>query len=227
MSGIANLVTAAVLLTGSDVTDDAMRAFAEMGFRPQVVAEATLLVSGTEALFEERFGTEILVAPSGVVAFPDNDGSESTRDLPLDGLDPTFRKMIRSAGFEARIDFGPASFDQQQAAAVQEETMTVLSAAVLLRDGNDTQGVSDGFAKLGFEVQVISEGVLLLIADASVFEAGFSTSLKMDEAGARTLSDSHGIETCQLPLEALPETLREQIVEIEFEALPDFGPTSF
>ncbi len=103
--------------------------------------------------------------------------------------------------------------------------MTVLSAAVILNESGDTRGASIGFTRLGFEVQVISEGVLLLTAEASVFEKGFGTGITVDEAGPRVLSG--GKETRQLPPDALPETLRHQVAEIEFEAPPDFGPTDF
>ena len=103
--------------------------------------------------------------------------------------------------------------------------MTMISAAVILKDGTDTQGLKAGLEQLGFEVHVISDGVLLLTADVSVFEKGFGTSVTVNDAGPRVFSG--GKETRQLPPAALPATLREQIVEIEFEAPPDFGPTNF
>lgn len=223
MGELVNLITAAVLLSGAEAADPAAEAFAKMGFRTQVIAEATLLITGAEQTFEDHFGAEIIFAPSGIMAFRGGPDPDLSRDLPLDRLDPDLAKAVLMAGFQAQIDFGPTSFTA--AAPLQEKRMTILSAAVILKDGGDTDEANRAFAGLGFEVQTISPGVLLLTADIGVFEKGFGQKVTLGDKGA--FASGSGGETRQLSPDALPDMLREQVSEAEFESPPDFGPTNF
>lgn len=225
MSEIANLISAVVLLTAGAGNDEAARGFQGLGFTSLVIAEGTLLISGPEALFERRFNTEIVHAPDGLHSYTVGTTPALARNLPITALAPDLRGRVAAIGFEALPDFGPPSFDQPAGFAAKEVTMPTLSAAVILKNPGDTQDAANGFGRLGFQVTTISAGVLLLTADAPVFEKEFGTALTVDDTGARRVSG--GAVTRSLPMDALPSPLREMVSEVEFEAPPDFGPGNF
>lgn len=114
---------------------------------------------------------------------------------------------------------------QANHAAAQEDEMTIISAAALLKDTANTAAVSESFKNLGFEVQTISPAILLLMADPVVFERGFGGSVTLDDTGAHYVID--GNPRRELPLNTLPLPLRSQVIEVEFETPPDFGPGNY
>ncbi|PTX54524.1 hypothetical protein C8N43_3339 [Litoreibacter ponti] len=225
MADLGILISAVVLLAADAVTDDAAAAFKDLGFEPDIVAERTLLISGSEVLFESRFDTDIFMSEDGLRSLNKDASPLLARSLPVDALAPELRRRVMAIEFEASRDFGPVSFDQATTSSGQEAAMPTISAAVILKNPTDTQTAADGFGQLGFEVATISDGVLLLTGEVPVFEKGFGTDLTVDEAGAQRNLD--GEMTRSLPMESLPTSLRDMVSEAEFEAPPDFGPGNF
>lgn len=129
-----------------------------------------------------------------------------------------------SACLEAARDH--ASIALRLVDAVKEEgKMTIVSAAAILKDPDQNGTVSLGFAELGFEVQEISPGVLLLTGEPALFEKEFGSTVSMDDSGAHV--SSGGQQSRALPLDALPRDLRGKIDQIGFDSPPDFGPGNY
>ena len=109
---------------------------------------------------------------------------------------------------------------------IKEGSMSTLSAVVLLKEGGNTQFVNTAFTEMGFDVQMISDSILLLVGESTSFEKSFDTKLQVDESGAKA-ADVDSESNRFLSTEALPASLKKHIHVIEFEKPPDFGPSDY
>lgn len=88
-------------------------------------------------------------------------------------------------------------------------------------------GVTQSFVREGFEVGVAGGISISITSSVSKFENFFGTKLRASESGGVEAVLEDGSGSYELPLDALPESLRERIVAVSFTPPPDFGPTDF
>lgn len=85
----------------------AERDFSALGFRTTVIAKATLMITGEQALFAERFESEIRAGEKGTEVLSEG---VLSRALPVGVLPVTMQAYVAAVEFEAPIDFGPVDF---------------------------------------------------------------------------------------------------------------------
>jgi hypothetical protein len=104
---MVELITAVVLLsTGADISQSE-RAFEALGFETEPVIGGSLLISGSVALFEEKFGVTVLSDDRGQHLEGDQ---ESTRVFARETFPQEIRGLTDAIEFEAPQDFGPSDY---------------------------------------------------------------------------------------------------------------------
>lgn len=208
MTGLEPLISAVLLLV------------AEAG-----AVRSELVIPGAGIPFKSQSEKEAIPYSGAARGLLNNATTTHGRLRLLTTLGPDLRDCVSTAEPAASLHGCFANSVRTASSTDKEATMSILSAGVILKKPQDSQDAANGFGRLGFEVTTISDGVLLLTADASVFESAFGTALTVTDTGAQLMSN--GEMTRALPLGSLPTVLREMVSEAEFEAPPDFGPGNF
>lgn len=112
---MADLLTALVLLTtpvsgvsAPERLEDAKSAFERLGFETTMIAGGNLSISGKQRLFEKTFDVALEVGRNGVATTKSAGGKLAA--LPLAGLPPSLKGIVKAIAFEAGLDFGPTDF---------------------------------------------------------------------------------------------------------------------
>jgi hypothetical protein len=92
-------------------------------------------------------------------------------------------------------------------------------------DPGAVQAVIDYFAAAGFEVGQPLGISFAITANRSHFESVFGARLAVEETrGVLRVVTDDGLE---LPLDSIPDSMRDHIHAITFTPPPDFGPTDY
>jgi hypothetical protein len=84
----------------------------------------------------------------------------------------------------------------------------------------------EAFTAQGFEVGPMVGNSFSVTAPAETFESVFQTTIRTHkERGVEAVREK--TSSYELPLEALPKTLRKHLEAVTFSPPPDFGPTNF
>jgi len=104
---------------------------------------------------------------------------------------------------------------------------TPLSAQAILETAAAAAAAAAQFATLGFDIGTVVANSFSVSAPARVFEMVFRVRLRVTTNGGVEVAphDPRSTASLELPLDALPPSLRVLLDTVTFTAPPDFGPT--
>ncbi len=85
--------------------------------------------------------------------------------------------------------------------------------------------VKQFFASAGFEVGLLVGISFSITTTVELFESTFKTHLRLAERGGVTAIDPDRAASYELPLQALPREIADNIAAVTFTPPVDFGPT--
>jgi hypothetical protein len=102
----------------------------------------------------------------------------------------------------------------------------LISAQVVIRASSaaDAQAVMQEFKRAGFDLGPLFANSFSITAESKRFETYFKATLQSSSGEGIAVKTNEDSVRSDLPLDALPPSVRELIEVIVFSKPPDFGP---
>jgi hypothetical protein len=97
----------------------------------------------------------------------------------------------------------------------------------IMPSAEDFKTAQEKFTDSGFEVDAGFANSFSITGDKKLFEKTFKTKISHNEHQAVKSQDENNAESSELPLENLPNELKQVIETVTFTKPPDFGPGNF